>query len=121
MKFDWKKLKPGKRTVVVAFVALLAIGAVWLNWNYQKTSEEAGAKTLAQEYEAVESRRILGENYASDTREASKQDSEEEKTALEALKAQLKDLKQIRYNYDLLERDVIDEKKTRSRSANMER
>ena len=50
-----------------------------------------------------------------------KQDSEEEKTALEALKAQLKDLKQIRYNYDLLERDVIDEKKTRSRSANMER
>ena len=50
-----------------------------------------------------------------------KQDSEEEKTALEALKAQLKDLKQIRYNYDLLERDVIDEKKTRFRSANMER
>ena len=47
--------------------------------------------------------------------------SEKEKTALDALKAQLKDLKQIRYNYDLLERDVIDEKKTRSRSVNMER
>ena len=47
--------------------------------------------------------------------------SEKEKTALDALIAQLKDLKQIRYNYDLLERDVIDEKKPRSRSANMER
>ena len=50
-----------------------------------------------------------------------KQDSEKEKTALDALKALLKDLKQIRYNYDLLERDMIDERKTRSRSVNMER
>ncbi len=50
-----------------------------------------------------------------------KQDSEKEKTALDALKALLKDLKQIRYNYDPLERDMIDERKTRSRSVNMER
>ena len=50
-----------------------------------------------------------------------KQASEKDKSDFEVLKAQLKDLKQIRYNYDLLERDVIDEKKTRSRSANMER
>ena len=72
-KIDWKKLKPGKRTIIVSLVALLAVGAVWLNWKYQNADAEAESKALASEYEAVESRRILGENYAADPREAAAQ------------------------------------------------
>ncbi|MBR5743178.1 MAG: SpoIIIAH-like family protein [Clostridia bacterium] len=74
-KVDWKKLKPGKRTLVVSFVAILAVVAVWLNWYFQKQDEEAGAEALSSEYEAVESRRILGENYASDSREAAAEET----------------------------------------------
>ena len=86
-KLDLKKLRPGKRTLVVAFVALLAVGAVWLNWRYRKADEEADAKALSAEYEAVESRRILGENYASDSREAAAEGSEAEDAGQEAVLA----------------------------------
>ena len=86
-KLDLKKLRPGKRTLVVAFVALLAVGAVWLNWRYRKADEEADAKALSAEYEAVESRRILGENYASDSREAAAEGSGAEDAGQEAVLA----------------------------------
>ena len=63
MKVNLKNFKPGKRAIVVGMVALLAAAAVWMNWNYQQKNAAAADKELAEEYEAVDSRRILGENF----------------------------------------------------------
>jgi len=60
---DISKFKPGKRSIVIGTIAVLAAAAVWLNWNYQKENSEAHAEALSGEYEAVDSRRILSEGY----------------------------------------------------------
>jgi len=64
------KLKPGKRSIVVGMVALLAAVAVWLNWDYQKKNQEANAEALSNEYEAVDSRRILSEGFEAAEKES---------------------------------------------------
>lgn len=71
MKLDLKKFKPGKRSVVVAMVALLACAAVYLNWSYQQTEDASQKASLTAEYEAVDSRRILGQNYEDISNEVS--------------------------------------------------
>lgn len=70
MKMNWKAFKPGKRAIVVGMVALLAVAAVWMNWSYQQKNAAEAAKETALEYEAVDSRRILGENYDGQTVDA---------------------------------------------------
>ncbi|MBQ2750400.1 MAG: SpoIIIAH-like family protein [Clostridia bacterium] len=71
MKLDLKKIKPGKKSMVVTMVALLACAAVYLNWSYQQTEKAANEESLSSEYEAVDSRRILGQNYEEVTNETS--------------------------------------------------
>lgn len=63
MKFNKDALKPGKRAIVVGMVAILAIAAVWMNWSYQEKNAAEAARETALEYEAVDNRRIVGENY----------------------------------------------------------
>ena len=93
----------------------------WATKFYQEHQQEIEDHKKAQAVYSFFGRKIPTLKELSAEYDALKVQAENEKLSLAELKPKLTDLKHIRYNYDILERDVLPETKSRTQEKRIER
>ena len=93
----------------------------WSTKFYQEHQQEIEAHKKAQTVYSSFGGKIPMLKELSEEYDALKAQAETEKITLAELKPKLTDLKHIRYNYDVLERDVLPETKSRTQEKRIER